>query len=148
MKSLLPISLALAAALIAPVSGSAMADETSPGATVTVEFTGIAPQDGSLYIALFSSEEAWRNSDALDGKIVEVDGETANATFENVPAGAYGLKIFHDVNGNGELDVNGFGIPREPYAFSNNAPVRFGPPSWSAAAFTVGHDGAVQTISF
>ena len=39
------------------------------------------------------------------------------------------------------------GIPNEPYAFSNNAPARFGPPDWEAAAFVVGADGVAQTLT-
>lgn len=148
MKSLLPIALALATTLTSPFSGAAVAEQTASDGSVVIEFTGIEPQDGRLYIALFADEAAWRSNDAVDGKIVEVEGETATVRFEALTAGAYGLKVFHDVNGNGELDVNGFGIPREPYAFSNNAPVRFGPPSWAAAAFTVDGGGAVQAIRF
>ena len=36
------------------------------------------------------------------------------------------------------------GIPTEPYAFSNNAPLRFGPPSFADAALSVGE--ASETV--
>ena len=55
--------------------------------------------------------------------------------------------VFHDENGNGELDLGQFRIPVEPYGFSNDAPVMMGPPSWKKAAFDVGSDGARQRIT-
>ncbi|MNJ30385.1 hypothetical protein D3C77_249830 [compost metagenome] len=47
------------------------------------------------------------------------------------------MKAFHDVNGDGELNVNPFGVPTEPYAFSNNAVGDMGPAKWDRARFEV-----------
>jgi uncharacterized protein (DUF2141 family) len=41
----------------------------------------------------------------------------------------------HDRNGNGELDTNFVGIPKEPWAFSNNASGVLGPAKWQQAKF-------------
>jgi uncharacterized protein (DUF2141 family) len=44
------------------------------------------------------------------------------------------LAVAHDRNGNGRLDANRLGIPREPIGFSGGAkPSLLGPPSFSAA---------------
>jgi len=51
------------------------------------------------------------------------------------------------VDGNGQMNSNAFGIPSEPYAFSNNAQGTMGPAKWDAAKFIVTADGAVQIIS-
>src|SRR5690606_32329089 len=51
------------------------------------------------------------------------------------PGKKYAVKAFHDVNGNKELDTNLFGVPTEPYGFSNNARGVFGPPSLSQMIF-------------
>ena len=51
----------------------------------------------------------------------------------------------HDENGNGELDANFVGIPREPWAFSNNARGNFGPPTWEDTKFEL-NGQATQTI--
>jgi uncharacterized protein (DUF2141 family) len=64
-----------------------------------------------------------------------------------VVPGQYAIRLFHDVNGNGELDTNPFGIPIEPFAFSNNARGRFGPAGWADAVFTVNAGENVQTIN-
>ena len=72
--------------------------------------------------------------------------DTATTTFE-LPAGAYGIKLFHDVDGDGKMGTNPFGMPTEPFAFSNNAPAQFGPAKWDAAKFDVAAPAATQTIS-
>ena len=56
---------------------------------------------------------------------------------ENVPPGTYAAQAFHDENGNGELDRNILGLPKEAMGFSNDAPMRMGPPRFDSAAFTV-----------
>ena len=56
------------------------------------------------------------------------------------------MKAFHDVNGDGEMNTNPFGMPIEPYAFSNNAVGNMGPARWEQARFTV-TGTAAQTIS-
>ena len=45
----------------------------------------------------------------------------------------------------GEMNLNPFGIPSEPYAFSNNAVGNMGPASWERARFAVSGPVA-QTI--
>lgn len=68
---------------------------------------------------------------------VRVTGTTVTILFDNLPAGEYAFSIFQDVNDNGVLDTNLFGIPREPWGFSNNARGRFGPPDFEATRFMV-----------
>ncbi|NML95326.1 DUF2141 domain-containing protein [Novosphingobium olei] len=63
------------------------------------------------------------------------DGETL--TFHDVMPGRYAVALFHDENGNGRMDKMMM-VPKEGYGFSRDAPVRFGPPTFRAAAFTVG----------
>ena len=65
--------------------------------------------------------------------------------FGSVPPGTYAIALFHDENGNGRLDKFAM-IPREGYGFSRDAPVRFGPPRFAAAAFAVGQGRAAQVL--
>lgn len=65
--------------------------------------------------------------------------------FGAVPQGSYAISLFHDENGNGRLDKR-LMIPREGFGFSRDAPVRLGPPRFTSAAFTVGHEAIGQTI--
>ena len=77
--------------------------------------------------------------------MVPVTADTVTTTFE-LPAGQYGIKMFHDVDSDGKMGTNPFGMPIEPFAFSNNAPAQFGPAKWDAAAFQVAAPAATQTI--
>lgn len=67
--------------------------------------------------------------------------------FEDVPPGAYAFSVVHDENGNERVDFR-LGIPREGVAFSNNAPVRLGPPKYAQARFTVGPGTTRQRVKF
>ena len=130
----------LAAALLFP--GAAAADPTKAQLTLTV--TGIKEHKGALLIAVY--DQAGYDADKdVAASMVPVVADTATTTFE-VPAGQYGIKLFHDVDGDGKMGMNPFGMPIEPFAFSNNAPAQFGPAMWDAAKFEVPASGAAQTI--
>ena len=77
---------------------------------------------------------------------MRAEGAQRRDRLADLPAGEYAAKTFHDVNANGTMDKNPFGMPIEPYAFTNNAVGNMGPASWERAHVTV--SGAVaQTIS-
>ena len=63
-----------------------------------------------------------------------------------LPAGTYAAQAYQDENDNKKIDRTFFGLPAEGIGFSNDAPMRFGPPSFDASAFTVGVAGG--QISF
>ncbi|MBR9824593.1 MAG: DUF2141 domain-containing protein [Alphaproteobacteria bacterium] len=130
----------------AHMMGAAYAQEMPVELSLTVD--GIAPSEGSLMIAVFDSADAWNGGAPVAGIRASVDGEQVTATLGTLPAGRYGIKMYHDVNANGEMDTNLMGIPSEPFAFSNNARGRFGPASWDDAAFELTAQSANQSIRF
>ena len=101
---------------------------------------------GALRIAIFDAG-GWSGNDAVAADSVDVSEGADSVVFEGLEPGTYGVKLFHDVDGDGELARGNFGIPTEPYGFSNDAPVRFGPPSFGDAAFALPTDGAVHTVT-
>ena len=101
---------------------------------------------GEIMVVLFNSEAAYGGQGApVAQAMIDVAAGQHTATF-TVPAGDYAVKSFHDVNGDGRMNTNPFGMPTEPYAFSNNARGNMGPATWEQAHFTVEGDTA-QTIS-
>ena len=62
---------------------------------------------------------------------------TITFRFDDVQPGTYAIALLHYENGNGKVDKTLI-IPREGFGFSRDAAVRMGPPSFSAAAFSVG----------
>jgi uncharacterized protein (DUF2141 family) len=137
------LAFAFATAAIPGATSDAWADETG---YVTIQLTGLAPR-GQVMLQVFNSEAGYGNGRALTARQVRITSDTATVAFEGVVPGQYAIRLFHDVNGNGELDTNPFGIPIEPFAFSNNARGRFGPAGWSDAVFTVNAGENVQTIN-
>lgn len=133
-------ALVLGAALVFPQIASA-----EPGkAQLTITVTGITEHKGALMIAVYD-QAGYDTDKAVAGLTVPVTGDTASTTLDLDP-GRYGIKMFHDVDGDGKMGMNPFGMPIEPYAFSNSAPAQFGPAKWDAAAFTVEAPSTAHTI--
>lgn len=103
-------------------------------------------QTGAVMIALYDSEASYAQGAPLRAVRLDIVGGERQAVVEGLPAGTYGIKAFHDVNGNGKMDTNPFGMPVEPYAFSNNAVGNMGPAGWDRARFTVSGT-TVQTLN-
>lgn len=113
--------------------------------TVKVTIAGIKANQGFMMIALHG-EKAWSGAPIARMKVA-VTGATMTVTLAAPAPGRYGIKMFHDVNGDGEMATNIVGFPTEPFGFSNDAPIRFGPPSFADAGFDIGPSGAAQTIT-
>ena len=133
---------ALAAALVLS-AGPALAQDATTDISFTFE---VGQPSGAIMVALFDSEAAYGGEgQPVRVARIEVTGATASAAFEGLPAGDYAMRSFHDVDGDGEMDANPFGMPTEPFGFSNNAVGNMGPASWDRARFTASGEVA-QTI--
>ena len=85
------------------------------------------------------------NDETSQKRVVRANARVT-IVFNDVQPGEYAISLLHDENGNCKADKTLF-IPKEGFGFSRDAKVRFGPPQFSAAAFTVGADSPVyQTI--
>jgi uncharacterized protein (DUF2141 family) len=135
--------IALAAAGLLVPANAALAQSAAHGAVSLTFETGV--ERGAVLVALYDSEAGYAGERPVGRQRLDVAAGQRTAVFENLPAGDYAAKAFHDVNGDGKMDTNPFGIPVEPYAFSNNAVGNMGPASWERARFTVSGDVA-QTI--
>lgn len=126
------------------LSGPVLAQDAARDSAVALTFETGTPT-GAVMVALYDSPAAYSGGRPVGQMRLDVGAGETTATFDGLPAGEYAAKAFHDVDGDGEMNVNPFGIPTEPYAFSNNAVGNMGPASWERARFTV--SGAVaQTI--
>lgn len=138
-----------AAFALATLSVPAPAFAQSVTSTLTIRFDGIKAPTGAIMVAVFDSEAAHDGG----GKPVQVgmapvSGATAELVVPGLKPGRHAIKVFHDVNGNGKMDSNPFGMPLEPFAFSNNAVPQGGPARWAEASFEVTDGAATTSISF
>lgn len=74
-----------------------------------------------------------------------IPADSGTVRFDGLPHGHYAVAVIHDENGNKKLDTLA-GIPREGFGFSRNPPIRFGPPRFSAARFTINSGAEEQQI--
>lgn len=117
---------------------SSVAIAQDGGASLTIAFTGIQTTEGAVMGAVFNSEEAYNGKGAPVRQIMVKADKTEVATqLDGLAPGTYAIKLFHDIDGDMKMTTNPFGMPIEPFAFSNNAPGNMGPAKWADAAFEV-----------
>ncbi|MEQ9426913.1 MAG: DUF2141 domain-containing protein [Cyclobacteriaceae bacterium] len=103
--------------------------------TFEVEVSNLSVMEGTIYAQVFNSEGDYLKK-AFAQALVEVsENEPVVLKFENLPFGTYAMNLYHDENSSEELETGMFGIPKEGYAFSNNAKGMFGPPGYEDTQF-------------
>ena len=133
--------------VMAGASFSAAAVAQNPAGNLTVNFTGIEEEQGAVMGVLFDSEAAYDGKRAPVRPImVAANKAEVAATFEGLAPGTYAIKLFHDVDGDGKMGTNPYGMPTEPFAFSNNAQGNMGPAKWADAKFEVKAGANVHNI--
>jgi len=106
--------------------------------TLNLSIQNINKAKGNIMVAIFKGEENFLKDDkAVASKIALVEKTGAlTVVFPNLPLGKdYAVAVYHDVNGNEKLNTNLFGVPTEPYGFSNNARSKWGAPKYNIARF-------------
>ncbi len=129
----------LALALATLAAGAQAALEAGPRGVVAVRVTGFRTAEGSLRVKLVRDAEGFPGSDAhvVARARVPIRGPDARVAFPDVPFGSYAVVVLHDEDDDAALDRNLLGIPTEGLGFSSGARVRFGPPSFEDARFTL-----------
>ena len=116
--------------------------------TLTVQIENIVPESGTVYLALYESAAAYKVSESgLPFKIGSLPAQQLDTDvfqWTDVPAGEYGVALYQDINNSEYIDKSRLGIPKEPYAFSNNPRAKWRKPKFSEIAFTI--DEAPPTI--
>ena len=117
----------------APARTSQPKARNAPALNVSV--SGLQPGRGPVRLAVFSGQRSFPDHSAAAKKaVVAVSGNIAQHALTDLPAGVVAIAAYQDLNNNGKLDRGTFGIPKEPYGFSNNAKGSMGPPSFKAAS--------------
>lgn len=102
-----------------------------------INISGFPSSDGFAMVALHNSEESYKGGEAsavAKTKSMVVD-QKVQIVFTNLSYGSYGVSLYHDENGSGQMEKNAMGIPKEAYGFSNNAKGFFGKPKYKDVVF-------------
>jgi len=137
---------ALAGALSA--AGPSLADDGCAGkpdagaAKLTVQNVGMHNGKGQVAVTVFPDDA--RRFLAHHGKLLRQRPAAVlpmtSACFW-LPPGTYAVAVYHDENANQDFDRTKLGMPAEGFGFSNDAPTRFGLPSFDAVRFSLPASG-------
>lgn len=105
--------------------------------TLVLHIENVQDTKGCLQIALFNSAETFLIDEkaAYTKTIYHETSGKIKVELTGLPYGSYALAIFHDEDGDGKLDKNLFGIPTEPYTFSNNPKIKWRGPQYEESKF-------------
>ena len=110
--------------------------EKKENAILHVTILDLKSNKGNVHIALYDNPAKFPDP---GGMILDVEvpiyQKKVQYSFRDLTQKEYAIAIYHDENNNDFFDQSFFGIPLEDYAFSNNASVFLGPPSFSDASF-------------
>ena len=140
---------ATATAIVAALIALALSAGAGPApAKLVVEVTGFHSDAGQLLLRLYATEAGFPTdgSRALRQVAQPITGRRAVVELADLPLGSYAIGCVHDENGNGKLDTNLLGIPREGVCASNDARGHRGPPRWSDARFDLRADATPLQI--
>jgi uncharacterized protein (DUF2141 family) len=133
--------LALAAMLAAVTLGGA-----APVGRLDVTVDHLRSDKGLIRVCLTADPKNFPNCvDDARATTRSVPAGSRLIHFPGLPRGDYAVAVIHDENGNAKLDTFA-GIPREGFGFSRNPVIRFGPPRFSAARFTLDSDAESQQV--
>lgn len=123
------------------------ADEDKKGAkplTVKVNnVSGSAP----VVIRVYTQDNFLDKEGNKNKYSVNPQGGTATQQVEGVPYGQIAVVVYQDENNNGDLDRNGVGLPKEPYAFSKDFKPTVKAPDFSDCSVTYSEESNTVTVN-
>jgi uncharacterized protein (DUF2141 family) len=117
--------------------------------TLSIKVTNITPGKGKIRVAIFNKEESFPSNEdeAFNGKTADVHSESPiTFDFPGTPHGEYAIAVHHDINNNGKVDKNIWGIPTEPFGFSLNQPAKWRRTYFNEANFTFNQSKQEVTV--
>jgi len=137
-----------------PQSAQELAPQTTPPQStlnqrsIVVQVRGFTASKGRVRVALYRGKEDFNQPDkAWTKQTLEPPKDeplTWNITIDQDALqdgqALWAVSAHHDKNANDKLDKNAFGVPTEPYGFSNNPKRGFGPPSFDEVSFKINKD--------
>ena len=110
MKTIIAL---IGCSLIGVVCKSQSRDSVS----LTVEITRLKKNKDFIVFAMLMNE----SKKVVQQKKVPSDQTDLTLVFKKLTKGKYAFRFFQDENGNGQLDFNFLGIPKESWGYSNDA---------------------------
>jgi uncharacterized protein (DUF2141 family) len=137
--------LLVASALILSLSATNQPSTGTGDLTVVVK--NIRNNKGQIGLNLFHAANDFPNhpEKSMFSVFIPAKAGSTEYTFKNIPTDTYAVAVFHDENGDGKINSNFLGIPKEGVGVSNNAKGNFGPPKFDDAKFSF--NSLTQTVT-
>lgn len=121
------------------LSCSVLADNEG---NLNVFIKGFDNSNGTARVAIFNSEDSFRDAGfttvgALYAASLPIVNGQVVWHLKDLPYNAYAIKVFHDVNNDGEMKKNFFNVPEVGFGFSNNPMNTKGTITFQQAVFLV-----------
>ena len=110
---------------------------------------GMGGQYGRNKHYLFNNKKGFPNDagKAINTAKGSILNGKATIVLKDIPDGEYAIGVIHDENGNGKMDTNFLGMPKEGVGVSNNAKGHFGSPSYEDSKFRLNRKSLIMTIT-
>jgi uncharacterized protein (DUF2141 family) len=114
--------------------------------TLTLKINDVK-RSGEIYVSFCTNASEWSENGTYHFQYAIPAKGINTYVINTIPHGTYAVAIYQDLNGNGKLDENMFGIPNEPFAFSNNVVPRFSAPKFDDCKFEFSKADQVLSIN-
>ena len=139
MKSLILNTLCAAMLAAGPATGAGAGE-------LDLTMSGFAGDTGRARVVIMRGAAGFAGTEPV-AKVISVPIRDGQAVWRGaLEPGRYAVIAHHDRNGNDALDRPLFGLPLEPYGYSNGAWTSAGLPPFEAVQFVVGAGTAPQHI--
>ena len=111
----------------------------------SVEVQNLRPGQGALMLAAYTDAASFRKT-AASSLQLPVTAETMQVQVCNLAGSIVALTLYQDLNGNGKLDANAFGVPSEPWGASGKTSAMTAP-TWDTAQVPLDGSAIVVKLS-
>jgi uncharacterized protein (DUF2141 family) len=126
------VALALMSALMIVATSARAEGAPATQGCVQVEVQNVRPEQGMLMVAAYGDAASFSKTPLV---ATQLRAGAATMTFQlcGVSGTQIAITLYQDLNGNGKLDANPFGVPLEPWGASGK-PAAMAAPTWDATA--------------
>jgi uncharacterized protein (DUF2141 family) len=106
--------------------------------TLKINITDLRNNTGKIMLQVFDEKEK-----VVCQQIGEIKERSCYFIEENLSAGKYAVRFYHDENLNQKMETNMVGKPTEGYGFSNNVKGKYSMPPFEKWIFSLHHDTTI-----
>ena len=118
------------------------------GALLRVRVTDARSTKGQMIFGVFDQPKGFPSDQKRSVNWQTKRADAGELVFEcRLPPGKYAASVLHDENGNGQMDMNLIGVPKEGYGVTNNPKPKRRAARFDEALFDLPPEGREMTIS-